>query len=52
MRKVFSFLLILALVLSLGAFASAEEPDWIRVYSTVLDEKQAEIEAAMRAANG
>lgn len=45
MRKVFSFLLILALVLSLGAFASAEEPDWIRAYSAVLDEKQAEIEA-------
>lgn len=43
MKRFLSFLLILTLVLSLGVFASAEEPDWLAAYDAIRREKQAEL---------
>ena len=46
MRKILAFLIVSSLLLSCACFASAEEPDWADAYAAVLDEKEAELEAA------
>ena len=43
MKRFLSFLLILTLMQSLCAFASAEEPDWLAAYDAIRREKQAEL---------
>ena len=43
MKHVFCRILILALVLSISAFASAEEPDWVSAYDALLRETEAEV---------
>lgn len=45
MKKAFSILLALCLLLSLPVLASAEEADWQSAYAAILDEKEAELQA-------
>ena len=45
MKRIASFILLFALILSLGATARAEEPDWVRAFAAVLNEKQAKAAA-------
>ena len=45
MKKAFSILLALCLLLSLPVFASAEEADWQSAYAAILDAKAAELKA-------